>query len=433
MVTEKDYMRNIEKMLTDSRISRANREILKKYNDQGQFQQVSMGTRAVRLNVIHQLALFVEKNFKDLTKEDIENFVSSRGEWQPKTWSTNGAYIKFFFKWLYNSDEYPPNVKWIKTSVKSKNRKLPSDLLTKDEIKMMVEAADNPMEKAFIMVLYESACRIGEILSLKIKDVTCDQYGCTIIVNGKTGMRRIRLIVSSPDLVLWINNHPKKQDRESPLFIQLINNNGQYGKELNHVSASSLIKKLAQRVGIKKHVHPHLFRHSRLTELAKDFSESELKIIAGWTGSSNMAGVYVHLSGGDIERKMLRKNGLLDKVDDPEKDTLKPKNCPRCREINPNTARFCYVCGMVLDAKPSVEIDVVSDKDIENKMIKAHGVELEPKESQNEIISKGLLQYIIKQHPELVFEFLKDYGLDSSLLTARNSGNGKAIALANIP
>lgn len=402
----KDYTKQIEKMLADPRINKANREVLKKYNDQGQFQQVTMGTRRVRLNIIYQLVLFVNKKFKDMKKEDIENFVSSRGEWQPKTWSTAGAYIKFFFKWLYNTDEYPAMVKWIKTSIKNKNRKLPSDLLTKDEIKMMVETADNPRDKAFIMVLYESACRIGEIVSLKIKDVTFDQYGCTIMVNGKTGMRRIRLIESNSDLIMWINNHPKNQNRDAPLFSQL---NKGYGKEFNHNLAYKIITNLAQRSGIKKHVHPHLFRHSRLTILAKDFTESELKIIAGWTGSSNMAGVYVHLSGGDIERKILQKNGLLNTVEDPGKDTFKPKKCQRCQEINPNTARFCHVCGMSLD----IEITpLLSERDIEKKIVKRE-LDIEPKEpNAEEILSKGLLQFIIRKHPELVHEFLKDNGME---------------------
>lgn len=428
MDKEKGYVKQIKNMLADSRINKANLEILKKYNDQGQLQQVTMGTRCVRLNIIHQLALFITKKFKDMTKEDIENFVSSRGERQPKTWSTQGAYIKFFFKWLSGSDEYPPNVKWIKTSIKIKNRKLPTDLLTKDEIKMMVEAADNPMEKAFIMVLYESACRIGEILSLKLKDVTPDQYGFTIMVNGKTGMRRIRLIESSPDIVMWINNHPKKQDRDSPFFIQLSNNNSQYGKEFNHTFATEIIKKLAKRSGIKKHVHPHLFRHSRLTILAKDFTESELKIIAGWTGSSNMAGVYVHLSGGDIERKMLQKNGLLDKVDDPGKDTFKPKICPKCQEINPSTARFCHVCGMVLNIEITL---LLSEKDIE-KNIEKQNLDIEHKEPKaDEILSKGLLQFIIQKHPELVREFLKNNGMDGlySPAAIQIPGRSKTAAL----
>ncbi len=401
MVSDKEYGRYIKTMLSDSRISQANLEVLKKYDSQGIIQQVTIGTRSVRLNTLRQLALFVNKNFKAMKKNDIENYFSSLGELQSKTWSSKGAFIKSFFKWLYNSDEYPANVKWIKTSVKNKNHKLPSDLLTKEEIKAMINAGDSLQEKALISVLYESASRIGELLNLKLKDAVPDQYGCVIMVDGKTGMRRIRLIESSPDIVLWINNHPKKEDRDSPLFIHLHNHDTSYCKGMDWSTAKMIINRLAKKAGITKRIHPHLFRHSRLTELAKDFTESELKIMAGWTGSSNMAGVYVHLSGADIEKKILEKNGLKDHINNAGKETLKPRECPRCKGTNPNTARYCYTCGMVLDTKAALEIEPGAN------------IEVIPKKPQtDDVLSKGLIQFIVKNHPELVLEFLKENGMD---------------------
>ena len=401
MVSQEEYQRRgIEKTLADSRISKANLQILKKYDNHGKFQQLTPGTRNARLSTLRQLALSVKKNFKNMTKEDIENYFISLGELSSSTLTVKGAFIKSFYKWLCDSDQYPPNVQWINTTIKNKNRKLPSDMLTKAEIKAMAVAASTLSDRALIVVLYESACRIGEIIDLKIKDVTIDQYGCVIIVNGKTGMRRVRLIESSPDLVLWINNHPKAQDRDAPLFIYLSDKNRHnlFGKGISHASANTIIKTLAKRAGIKKKVHAHLFRHSRLTELAKDYSESELKLMAGWTGSSNMAEVYVHLSGADIEKKVLEKNGLLNgNGDDPDKDILKPKQCPRCKEINPNTARFCHVCSMSLDLKAGVEFGYT-----------------EPTETQtDDVLSKELVRYIMKRHPELVLEFLNENGMEN--------------------
>ncbi|MGA2789578.1 MAG: site-specific integrase [Candidatus Bathyarchaeia archaeon] len=54
-------------------------------------------------------------------------------------------------------------------------------------------AAENPRDKALISVLYESGCRIGEILSLKIRN-KFDNNCSVLIVNGKTGQHRVRLI-----------------------------------------------------------------------------------------------------------------------------------------------------------------------------------------------------------------------------------------------
>lgn len=47
------------------------------------------------------------------------------------------------------------------------------------------------------MLVPESCCRIGEILSLKIKNIQFDEYGIVLTVNGKTGMRRVRIIDSA--------------------------------------------------------------------------------------------------------------------------------------------------------------------------------------------------------------------------------------------
>jgi len=50
-----------------------------------------------------------------------------------------------------------------------------------------VSSAINPRDKAFISLLYESGCRIGELLNLKIKNVEFDANGAVLIVNVKTG------------------------------------------------------------------------------------------------------------------------------------------------------------------------------------------------------------------------------------------------------
>src|SRR3990170_1809035 len=96
---------------------------------------------------------------------------------------------------------------------------LPEEILTEDDIKKLVESANNLRDKAFILVLYESGCRIGEILSLRIRNVQFDDYGAALIVNGKTGDRRVRIILSAPKLASWIEYHPLKKNTDAPLWV----------------------------------------------------------------------------------------------------------------------------------------------------------------------------------------------------------------------
>ena len=89
----------------------------------------------------------------------------------------------------------------------------------------MVECATNLRDKALILVLYEPGCRIGEILSLRIRNVQSDEYGAVLIVSGKTGDRRVSIISSSPKLSLWIENHPLKEDLDAPLWVSFSTRN----------------------------------------------------------------------------------------------------------------------------------------------------------------------------------------------------------------
>ena len=328
------------------------RDVLKRYDQESDKNDgLSISGRLSQASVLSLLARKVQKPWKEMTKEDLETYIFGL-EYSSSSMDTHKIYIRKFFKWLYRSGDFPEIVAWINLQ-KNRKRKLPDDILTPEEIKLMIDAAgDNLRDRALVSVLYESGCRLGEVAGVKLKDVTSDQYGIVIIVHGKTGDRRVRLIDSVPDLIQWMNVHPDKNGEF--LFVH----ERSAKKRLEEKGIYLVIKKLTRKAGIKKRVHPHLFRHTRSTHLAKDFTDSELKIMQGWTPGSRMTEIYVHLSGADIDRKRLEKAGLLTRDEArKEDDSLKARVCPRCKENNPSTARFCPKCGMTLDLETAVKID----------------------------------------------------------------------------
>ncbi|MEM0489512.1 MAG: tyrosine-type recombinase/integrase, partial [Candidatus Bathyarchaeia archaeon] len=54
----------------------------------------------------------------------------------------------------------------------------------------------NERDKALIAVLYEAALRPGELLTMKVGSVEFKDNYCIISVNGKTGIKRIPIVVS---------------------------------------------------------------------------------------------------------------------------------------------------------------------------------------------------------------------------------------------
>jgi len=234
----------------------------------------------------------------------------------------------------------------------------PSDLLTEEEIRSMlrVAEADSPLEaarnKALLAFLYESGCRVGEVASIKLGDVTPTDYGLRVTVKGKTGVRVIPLVDSARYLSEWLNAHPRGDDPNAPLFVCLSTN--KWGQPLGRHGIRGVITKLARRAGVKKRIYPHLFRHTRATVLARVLSEASLKKVMGWSPSSPMAQVYVHLSGRDVEEDLLMARGLKPKVEPVS--LLEVRKCPFCGFDNDAWAEYCVNCGKPLGARVIAEL-----------------------------------------------------------------------------
>ncbi len=108
---------------------------------------------------------------------------------------------------------------------KVKDKIIREDLLTEDDLtRLLFACGENARDRALIDCHYEGGTRPGEILSLLIKHAKFDQYGATLHVDGKTDLRTIRLIKSTPSLANWLSNHRFKDNPESPVWINLNKN-----------------------------------------------------------------------------------------------------------------------------------------------------------------------------------------------------------------
>jgi len=306
------------------------------------------------LDTLERTARLLGKPFEEAKKEDIQDLIAEIEQRDYSEWTKHDykVILRVFYRWLRNCD-YPEETSWIKLK-STNNRKLPEELLTVEEVNKLVDAAEHIRDKAFIQTLYESGCRIGELLALQIKHLKIDNFGAVLLVNGKTGQRRVRVIASAPKLQQWIENHPLKSDPNAPLWVTVGTNSR--NKVWNYGTAKEVLKKLVKKAGIKKRVYPHLFRHTRATHLANHLTEAQMKQYFGWVQGSKMASIYVHLSGRDVDKALLKLNGI--KVEEDEKEPeFKPKVCPRCGARNSPDAKFCSKCGMCLDESMALQVD----------------------------------------------------------------------------
>jgi len=268
-----------------------------------------------------------------------------------------------------------------------KGSKLPEDILTKDEVLDIISHAGSLRDKALFGLLYESGCRAGEILSMKVKNIEfLDNGGCAATFpSGKTGPRRVLIFNFASCLRQWLESHPLKDNPESPLWPT----DDYRHAPLSDISLRYLLRETVARTGIKKRVWLHGFRHSRATHLCEYLSEQQMKNYLGWSPSSDMPAVYCHLSGKDMDKAIKEMYG----IEDPETyiDLMKPGKCSRCGEINAPQANFCFKCGLPLNAytKRKIEEDkaaivLSSMKAASNDPAVSEGVEEEMDKLPNE-------------------------------------------------
>ena len=307
---------------------------------------IGVGREEKYLRILRTLReKYMKSSFSSLEKKDIEAIVSGieRSEFKDWTKYDYKRVIKTFLTWMGKHDE----VEWINFK---KPRRLPDDILTETEILAMIDAAEGLRDKALIAMLYEGGFRIGEIGSLKIKDMTFDHYGAIAVVDGKTGMRRVRLIWAMPYIAQWLEVHPRREERDAPLWIKMSGSR----EALNYDAMRMQLQRIAKRAGVHKRVNPHNFRHSRSTHLASKLTESQMEEYLGWAQGSKMPSIYVHMSGRDLDADLLRMYGMEPEEED-QREELKTLQCPHCKTLNTIGARICINCRKPLAVEEVME------------------------------------------------------------------------------
>lgn len=301
-------------------------------------------------------------DLKKSTKKDIERVVAMSEvakredgtEYSEEHRVRQRTIVKAFYKHLLGNDLfYPEQVAWIKTVLKRSARVLPEDILTEEEVIKMLNGAQNLRDKALIAILFDSGIRMGELFSIRIKDIDLDSNPAHITVKGKTGARQVPIMFSVPYLAQYINL-VKERKPEDSLWKGMgvwVNKD----KVLEYPAVRKALQTAAKRAGLKKRIYPHLFRHSRASYYANKLTEQQLKAFFGWTGDSHMASTYVHLSGRDIDNAVLQANGM-----EPKEVSAKPKltakTCERCQFANTLDSKYCNRCGTPLDISVAMSV-----------------------------------------------------------------------------
>jgi len=261
----------LEKMKIELKISKSSEYTIKNY-----------------LKANKQLFEFSKKNPQEINEDDVKKFVAEK-------LSNNASMsiilflsaIRYSFLNILGKD-VTLNIKRPK-----REKRLPT-VLTKEEVKKMIEFADTNKSRLMISLMYACGFRVSEITSLKIADLNFDEK-TGYIKQGKG--RKDRMFNIPKFLFDELKEQSKNQGgkREKFLF------SGPNGK-LSSRNLQKIVSKAAKKAGIQKEVHCHTLRHSFATHLLEN--GVDIRKIQELLGHADLSTtqIYTHISTEELKK-----------------------------------------------------------------------------------------------------------------------------------
>ncbi len=230
--------------------------------------------------ILHYIAWLSEKKY---SRASVNRMLSS---------------IKGFFRYCLRFGKIAVNPANDIESVPGK-RKLPN-FLFESEIEALQEIIGNTASftgarnQALLAVLFSTGCRVSEIANIKLEDINFDKH--SIRVTGK-GSKERQVFLSSHAENALKNYLAYRQALQgintSYVFVNRL------GKPLTRRGIAYILDVLQQKSNIKKHVTPHMLRHSFATKLVSN--GADIRSVQAMLGHENLSTtqIYTHV---DLER-----------------------------------------------------------------------------------------------------------------------------------
>lgn len=204
--------------------------------------------------------------------------------------------LKAFFRFLVYEEVITKDPSELLEAPKL-GRKLP-DTLDLPEIEQIFDAIDmstpeGTRNRAMLETLYSSGLRVSELINLKISNIHEDIGFLRVIGKGskerlvpigRSALKHIKIFKNEIRVHIDV-----KQGFEDHLFVT------KRGKAISRVMVFMIIKDLASKIGLKKTISPHTFRHSFATHLIE--GGADLRAVQEMLGHESITTteIYTHL------------------------------------------------------------------------------------------------------------------------------------------
>lgn len=251
---------------------------------------------------INKLIQYLEENNLNLnpiniSSEVIQPFIYEVSKsLNPRSQSRLISGLRSFFSYLIFEDYRKTNPLDLIESPKI-GRKLP-DTLSIEDIDNLISAIDltkpeGERNRAILETLYSCGLRVSELTNLKISDLFFDEG--FIKVTGKGNKQRF--VPIGLNTQKYINIYRKEirshilivPESKDTLFLN------RRGKQLTRAMIFTIIKQLAEKIGLRKTISPHTFRHSFATHLLENGADlRSIQLMLGHE-SITTTEIYMHV------------------------------------------------------------------------------------------------------------------------------------------
>jgi integrase/recombinase XerD len=232
---------------------------------------------------------YVQKPVEDITTQDIRTYLGRFDNLKMSSISKKLSVLKSFFGWLVE-EELIPRDPTRKIKPPRPPRQLPK-ALNIEELEMIREACRTPRERALVEVFYATGCRLSEIQQLNRQDIDWQRKSANVIGKGS----KEREVYFSWKALYHLKKYLKSRNDAHPaLFVT-------ERRPVNRLSRRAIqreIKLIAQRAGVQKNVHPHVYRHTFATLTLNN--GADLAAVQSLLGHSSpeTTQVYAQLTSG---------------------------------------------------------------------------------------------------------------------------------------
>ncbi len=259
--------------------------VLKKLETEMKLRGFSPQTQRMYLFYTRKFMEYIDK--EEVEEEDVKEYLAymiSKGVSNASI-ALIKAVLNFFLKEVLGK-----KVSNIKTPKVAK--KLPT-VLTRKEIKDMIDNTPNLKHRLLIELLYSSGLRLSECINLRYEDLDLNE-GIGWVRAGKGSKDRMFIISESfkRDLQQYIEKTASKKG-------YIFNNNG---KKMSPRGIEYIISQAAKRAGIKKKVSVHTLRHTFATHMLEN--GVDIRKIQKLLGHANLqtTQIYTHVSSEELKK-----------------------------------------------------------------------------------------------------------------------------------